>query len=169
MNEGKLSGSSMMGWLIGKPLEIMLEAEKFYSSEGELVQSKLDKLVQEKDPRLKLRVLEIPLGELLGQNEKKMAEFVENFKKERDKDFPSYRFFCALSFLPIDKGKISREEWFKRGFDVFESDWGEIVLENFHKSRFESVSAPVDSGRIYVGIMLATREAYLEDQKLRSV
>ena len=161
-NEGK---SSMMGWLRGKPLELMLEAEKIYSSEGKLSSGELDALAEKVDSRLKLKVFEFSNEELVARDFHKLDEFVTNFKKERDLHFPSYRFFCAVAFFPVDKNGISREEWFSRGFGSFWEAWERAVVDNFHKNRFEEVSYPVSSGLVYVGILLATREAYLEHRE----
>lgn len=154
--------SSMMGWLSGKPLELMLEAEKIYSSKGKLSSKELDALAEKADPRLKLKVFEVSREDFLNKDFEKLGGFIENLKKERDLHFPAYRFFCAISFLPVNKKDISREEWFSRGFGAFWEAWERVVLDNFHKSRFEEVSCPVSSGLAYVGILLATREAYLE-------
>lgn len=154
--------SSMMGWLSGKPLELMLEAEKIYSSKGKLSSGDLDALAEKVDSRLKLKVFEVPHEDFLNKDFEKLEVFIEDLKKERDSHFPSYRFFCAVSFLPLDKKGISREEWVSRGFGAFWEAWERVVLDSFHKSRFEEVSSPVSSGLVYVGVLLATKEAYSE-------
>ena len=153
-----------MMWSRGKPKEALLNIRETYIKNECLGQEEVKALSKD---GLKLWVQEISKKEIQKRSFEKMESFIQDVLKEREENFPDYRFYCGFYCVPIDIKSMTRTRWDSEGFGDFDFEWPECVYRQFHRSKTEF---PIYSGangeNAYIGLLFASGEVLDETKNI---